>query len=193
MRKFLVPLAAVSLAQILPVTASEVRHAGAHVHGTDFVQMVLDGTELQITYQMVAGQLTLSRHSSDDHDHDYKHDHDHSADAEQTKTRQQAIAQLEAFDALFHLPSAAACTLTGFEGVLKNVTHAGHDGHDHSGHQDAILQYAFNCGSPSQLTSIEFHSFETYGDHLETVQVEGLIGSTAVSANLKRNSPTLEW
>ena len=197
MRKFLVPLAVISLAQIGPANASEVRYAGAHVHGTDFVQMVLDGTALQITYQMVAGQLTMNKHSSDDHDHthdhDHKHDHDHSADAEKTEIRQEAIAQLEDFDALFHLPSAAGCTLTDFEGALKDVVDAGHDGRDHSGHQDAILQYTFDCQSPSQLSSIEFRSFETYSNYLEAVQIEGLIGSTAVSATLKRNSPTLEW
>ncbi len=185
-----------------PAIASEVRHAGAHVHGVNFVQMVLEGQTLEITYQLVAGQLDgAEKYGHHDHDHDHKHDDhkhdDHAEDHAKVERREAAIGQLENHEALFHLPSAANCARTGFEGVLQDVTE-NHHNHDadkeaHAGHQDAILQYTFTCQQPNNLNSIEFHAFETYGSQLEKIQIEGLIGSKAISSELTESAPELTW
>lgn len=199
MRKLPFTLLGLTLLGSLAI-ASEVRHAGAHVHGINFVQMVLEGQTLEVTYQLVAGQLDGAKESAHhDHDHDHKHD-DHRHDAEdhaKAAPREAAVAQLENHEMLFHLPRAADCTRTRFEGALKNVTENQHDHgaekDEHAGHQDAILQYTFTCQKPTNLNSIEFHAFETYGLALEKIQIEGVIGTKAISTELTASAPELTW
>ena len=60
---------------------AEKRHAGAHVHGLNHVQIVLDGTTLQVNYEFPIAQLQEhdehkhNEHKPDEHKHDeHKHD-----------------------------------------------------------------------------------------------------------------------
>ena len=55
---------------------AENRHAGAHVHGLNHVQIVLDGTTLQVNYEFPIAQLQEhDEHKHDEHKHDeHKHD-----------------------------------------------------------------------------------------------------------------------
>ena len=55
---------------------AEKRHAGAHVHGLNHVQIILDGTTLQVNYEFPIAQLQKhDEHKHDEHKHDeHKHD-----------------------------------------------------------------------------------------------------------------------
>ena len=61
---------------------AEKRHAGAHVHGLNHVQIVLDGTTLQVNYEFPIAQLQ----EHDEHKHDeHKHD-EHTTNTSTTNT-----------------------------------------------------------------------------------------------------------
>lgn len=191
-----------SLALSSTLIASEMRHAGAHVHGLNQAQLVLDGTTLQVVYRMVAAQLEVDTHEHE-HERDDSHkgtkDHNdiqHSDAGNQHMARANAVAALEDYHVLFHLPKAAECVLASFEGTLQDVakterqdTH-GHD--DHAGHQDAILQYQFECQNPGALTSIEFEAFARYAE-LESVDVEALVNSRAITTRVTREQGSVTW
>ena len=202
MRQFVSSIALIASFGIFQTTvASEVRHAGAHVHGLNQVQMVLDGNTLQIVYQMVAeqldGQHAQSTHGHTDHGHkdhghkDHGHkDHGHKDHGDNKGDRLAAVAALENYHALFHLPDAAECEQSGFESALKDVsenTHQhSHDHGDHAGHQDAILQYQFECANPKALSTIEFEAFESFAD-VEAIDLEALVNGRAISTRVTKD------
>ena len=192
--------------------ASETRHAGAHTHGLNQVQMVLENNTLQIVYRMVGEQLAQSDdthhhahdaekslkhtenskpHQHDTHDHKTHHQ-DHENDSKEIRLN--ALAALENHHSLFHLADKAQCTQTKYQSRLSDVvektqehTHA-HD--SHPGHQDATLEYEFTCANPQQLSSIEFESLTTYED-LEAIDFEAIINGRAISTRVRRGEATV--
>lgn len=207
---------ATALGSIHAVAASDVRHAGAHVHGINQVQMVLEGNTLQIVYQMVAGQLdhqsmhqvhgdtTQHAHANENHDRSahqshgqdtHNERHHGSADNGQHAPRLAALAALENYHTLFHLPDNAKCTQVRFNSALKDVSENKHphrhDEEAHAGHQDAILQYEFACQNAKALSSIEFEAFETYAD-LEAIDLEALVNGRVLSTRVTKPQVTVD-
>ena len=196
-----------SLALPYTLIASEMRHAGAHVHGLNQAQLVLDGSTLQVVYRMVAAQLEVD---TDMHEHEHKHEHghidskehnehsdmQHSDEVNQQTERANAIAALDNYHKLFHLPKAAQCSLASFEGTLQDVAKTqrkdAHDHDEHAGHQDAILQYQFDCQNPGALTSVEFEAFASYAE-LESVDVEALVNGRAITTRVTRQQGSVTW
>jgi hypothetical protein len=184
--------------------ASEQRQAGAHVHGLNTLQLAMEGSTLEITYEMPIVQLNgaHSEHQShghnehDDHAHDEHDEHAHSHDEHnhnettESPSVTKRLAALESFDELFELPSQADCRLTDYHSELKAVqTDSDHDhDHDHGdsdGHQDVFLEYRFDCGTPNALDGLVLHAFDTYDD-LETVAVEAVTAQGVTSQRVTK-------
>ena len=152
---------------------------------------------------MVAAQLEVD---TDMHEHEHGHtdskehnehsDMQHSDEVNQQTERANAIAALDNYHKLFHLPKAAQCSLASFEGTLQDVAKTqrkdAHDHDEHAGHQDAILQYQFDCQNPGALTSVEFEAFASYAE-LESVDIEALVNGRAITTRVTRQQGSVTW
>lgn len=180
--------------------ASELRHAGAHIHGVNFAQIVLENKILEISYQMVAEQLDREGDSdgsneSKKHEHkEHEHSHERSSD-DDTNGRAAAVAALQDASRLFSLPAAANCAQTAFTGELKgyndNPSNTGND-EAHQGHQDALLMYQFSCENPEAFNTLSFApAFATYPDLLQ-IETDALILDRAVSVTLTQSAADIK-
>ena len=177
--------------------ASEQRQAGAHVHGLNTLQLALEGSRLEIRYQMPIVQLN----GSDPHEHEHEHEHEHShAHNEKHDDNHASLdSQLDALEkhtTLFNLPQQAQCTQTEFSTDVQTVaSESGHDhDHDHNhekdgdaGHRDVFAAYAFECADPAQLNRLEITAFSTYDD-LEAVEVEAATARGATRQRITKDN-----
>jgi len=162
---------------------AEQRHASSHVHGLNHATVVLEGNSLQISYEFPAEQL--SEHEHDEHKHD-EHKHDEQGD------KNHALSEkLEAIDSVFamvRLPKNAQCKETK---VTHSVTQVASNDKEHTSHYDALIGSTLECSAPNNLTNISFEpAFERFND-LEKIEVEGLLGTRALSETLTATSSSL--
>ena len=154
---------------------AEKRHAGAHVHGLNHVQIVLDGTTLQVNYELPIAQLQ----EHDEHKHDeHKGDRGHAHLTEEIKE----IASIFEF---IRLPDSAACVQKKINQSLRDVVADGETTED-SGHKDVVIEANLTCGYPDKVNAFDFGpAFERFDD-LETIEVEGVVGDRSLSDLLTR-------
>ena len=162
---------------------AEQRHASSHVHGLNHATVVLEGNSLQISYEFPAEQL--SEHEHDEHKHD-EHKHDEQGD------KNHALSEkLEAIDSVFaivRLPKNAQCKEAK---VTHSVTQVTSNDKEHASHYDALIESTLECSAPNNLTNISFEpAFERFDD-LEKIEVEGLLGTRALSETLTVTSSSL--
>ena len=162
---------------------AEQRHASSHVHGLNHATVVLEGNSLQISYEFPAEQL--SEHEHDEHKHD-EHKHDEQRD------KNHALSEkLEALDSVFamvRLPKNAQCKEAK---VTHSVTQVASNDKEHASHYDALIESTLECSAPNNLTNISFEpAFERFDD-LEKIEVEGLLGTRALSETLTVTSSSL--
>ena len=172
--RIIVTLALISLASF---AHAEKRHAGAHVHGLNHVQIVLDGTTLQVNYEFPIAQLQ----EHDEHKHD-EHKHDkHEGDAHLT-------AELKEVDNIFELvrvPDSADCAQKKINLSLRDVVTDGGISEE-SEHKDVVVEALVTCGQPNNVTSFDFTpAFEKFDD-LAMIEVEGIVGNRSLSDSLTR-------
>ena len=152
---------------------AETRHAEAHVHGINHVQIILNGSTLQVTYEFPVAQL--NEHKHDEHKHDeHKHDeHKHDELAERLK-------EITSIATLVAIPDSAKCRQTRIEHDLRAVASTGSDD-GHTNHQDAILETVLECQNPSALNSVDFSPAFSRFEDVEKILVEGMLGSQSLS------------
>ena len=152
---------------------AETRHAEAHVHGINHVQIILNGSTLQVTYEFPVAQLNENKH--DEHKHDeHKHDeHKHDELAERLK-------EITSIATLVAIPDSAKCRQTRIEHDLRAVSSTGSDD-GHTNHQDAILETVLECQNPSALDSVDFSPAFSRFEDVEKILVEGMLGSQSLS------------
>ena len=165
---------------------AEQRHASSHVHGLNHATVVLEGNSLQISYEFPAEQLSEhDEHKHDEHKHD-EHKHDEQGD------KNHALSEkLEAIDSVFaivRLPKNAQCKEAK---VTHSVTQVTSNDKEHASHYDALIESTLECSAPNNLTNISFEpAFERFDD-LEKIEVEGLLGTRALSETLTVTSSSL--
>lgn len=129
------------------------RELGAHEHGRGTLDIVLEGSRLNMEFEAPGADIVGFEHPA--------------------KTRQQKAAvekakkQLSAPQSLFQLPSSAGCVL---QEAKVTVEGGGHDhdgkkepaGHGAGEHSAFNAQYAFDCKAPSSITAIEFAYFRVF-------------------------------
>jgi hypothetical protein len=160
---------------------AEQRHASSHVHGLNHATVVLEGNNLQISYEFPAEQLSeYDEHKHDEHKHDEQGDKNHALSE-----------KLEAIDSVFaivRLPKNAQCKEAK---VTHSVTQVTSNDKEHASHYDALIESTLECSAPNNLTNISFEpAFERFDD-LEKIEVEGLLGTRALSETLTVTSSSL--
>ena len=172
---------------------AEQRHASSHVHGLNHATVVLEGNSLQISYEFPAEQL--SEHEHDEHKHDeHKHDehkHDEHKHDEQGDKNHALSEKLEAIDSVFaivRLPKNAQCKEAK---VTHSVTQVTSNDKEHASHYDALIESTLECSAPNNLTNISFEPAFARFDDLEKIEVEGLLGTRALSETLTVTSSSL--
>ena len=154
---------------------AEKRHAGAHVHGINHVQIILDGTTLLMVYEFPIVQLR----EHDEHKHDeHESDRDHAHLTEDLKK----IASIFEF---VRLPDSAECVQKKIDRSLRDVVADGGTSGD-SGHKDVVIEAGLTCGYPDKITAFNFGpAFERFDD-LAMIQVEGVVEDRSLSDSLTR-------
>ena len=142
---------------------AETRHAEAHVHGINHVQIILNGSTLQVTYEFPVAQLN-------EHKHD-EHKHDELAER---------LKEITSIATLVAIPDSAKCRQTRIEHDLRAVSSTGSDD-EHTNHQDAILETVLECQNPSALNSVDFSPAFSRFEDVEKILVEGMLGSQSLS------------
>ena len=160
---------------------AEQRHASSHVHGLNHATVVLEGNSLQISYEFPAEQLSeYDEHKHGEHKHDEQGDKNHALSE-----------KLEAIDSVFaivRLPKNAQCKEAK---VTHSVTQVTSNDKEHASHYDALIESTLECSAPNNLTNISFEpAFERFDD-LEKIEVEGLLGTRALSETLTVTSSSL--
>ena len=187
---------------------AETRHAEAHVHGINHVQIILNGSTLQVTYEFPVAQLNEHKHDEhkhdehkhdehkhdehkhdehkhDEHKHDeHKHDehkHDeHKHDEHKHDELAERLKEIKNIATLVAIPDSAKCRQTRIEHDLRAVSSTGSDD-GHTNHQDAILETVLECQNPSALNSVDFSPAFSRFEDVEKILVEGMLGSQSLS------------
>ena len=176
---------------------AETRHAEAHVHGINHVQIILNGSTLQVTYEFPVAQLNEHKHDEhkhdehkhdehkhDEHKHEHKHDehkHDeHKHDEHKHDELAERLKEITNIATLVAIPDSAKCRQTRIEHDLRAVSSTGSDD-GHTNHQDAILETVLECQNPSALNSVDFSPAFSRFEDVEKILVEGMLGSQSLS------------
>ena len=187
-------LAALSSSLGTVAAIAETRHAGAHVHGINQLQILQQGTGILATYIMPVGQLSSAEMHDDDHHHE---DEDHTESSHHGEHEKEESVELgEKLDEfanpslLFKLVGVEdACQIKGYNYEVKAVV-ADPDA-PHAGHRDAILQYEFSCEAGAEFSVLEILAFERFSE-LEAVDIEGLIDGRGVSQRVSKNASQVD-
>ena len=162
---------------------AETRHAEAHVHGINHVQIILNGSTLQVTYEFPVAQLNEHKHDEhkhDEHKHDeHKHD-EHKHDEHKHDELAERLKEITNIATLVAIPDSAKCRQTRIEHDLRAVSSTGSDD-GHTNHQDAILETVLECQNPSALNSVDFSPAFSRFEDVEKILVEGMLGSQSLS------------
>ena len=154
---------------------AETRHAGAHVHGLNHVQIVLDGTTLQVNYEFPIAQLQ----EHDEHKHD-GHKNDQSSNLSETEVKDKV-----GISELIRLPEDAECVEINTVYLVRNAVADG-KATEESGHQDVVIEATMKCEQPDKVISLDFAPAFNKFDDLEKIEVEGMVGNRPLSDTLSR-------
>ena len=169
---------------------AETRHAGAHVHGLNHVQIVLDGTTLQVSYEFPIAQLQEhDEHKHDAHKHDeHKHDehktHGHKND-QSPNLSETEVKDKVAISGLIRLPEDAECVEINTVYLVRNAVADG-KATEESGHQDVVIEATMKCEQPDKVISLDFAPAFNKFDDLEKIEVEGMVRNRPLSDTLSR-------
>lgn len=147
---------------------AETGHAEAHVHGINHVQIILNGSTLQVTYEFPVAQLNENKH--DEHKHD-EHKYDELTER---------LKEIKNIATLVAIPASARCSQSRIKHDLRAVSSTGSDD-SHTNHQDAILETVLECQNPSALNSVDFSPAFSRFEDVEKILVEGMLGSQSLS------------
>lgn len=157
---FALTVAAMSLAPVLDIAASESDHRehDAHTHGSGLLNVVVADHELVIELEIPAVNVTGFEHTP-------------GTDEERRVVRQ-ALENFGRADSLFVATSAAECRVETVEVTLAGMQHAESENtsdeheHEHQSkdagetHSELHGEYSFHCDAPEELDSLEVRLFE---------------------------------
>ncbi len=200
---FLLSIASVS------INAEEQRHASAHVHGLNNVEVLLSNNQLNVTYKMPIVQLNtvhdnheehhgdglfafitdlFSHDDHDEHDEEHKEYDDHD---EHEGYDERHHDKHESHDDKRHNQEKLAEFKDNTElFVLSSNANCHimdfdaelHSVSTESNHKDVELTYKFDCSNPDKLNSIEFTAFKHF--ELDIIFVDAIINNHAVSKKI---------
>ena len=174
---------ALAIILVSGLALAEQRHASSHVHGLNHATIVLEGNRLQIAYEFPAEQL--SEHKHDEHKHD---EHKHDEQGGKNHALSEKLEAIESVFAMVRLPKNAQCKEIK---VTHSVTQVGGNDKEDEGHFDALIEAILECSAPKNLTNVSFApAFERFDD-LEKIEVEGVLGTRALSETLTGKSSSL--
>ena len=164
---------------------AEKRHAGAHVHGLNYAQIILDGSTLQVNYEFPIAQLQEhDEHKHDEHKHE-EHDHDKHRNDEDIAHLNAELAKIDNISELIRLPDSAECIQKTITQSVRNVV-GGEETHGDSSHKDVLIGALMVCGKPDDVNSFDFTPAFKKFDDLEEIEVEGVIENRSLSDALTR-------
>ena len=105
---------------------AEKRLAGAHVHGLNYVQIISDGSTLQVNYEFPIAQLQEhdehkdDEHKDDEHKHE-EHEHDEHENVEDIAHLHVELKDMDNILEFIRLPDSAECTQKTINQSVKNV------------------------------------------------------------------------
>lgn len=169
---------------------AEKRLAGAHVHGLNSVQIISDGSTLQVNYEFPIAQLQEhdehkdDEHKDDEHKHE-EHEHDEHENVEDIAHLHVELKDMDNILEFIRLPDSAECTQKTINQSVKNVV-AGEETNGDSGHKDVLIEALLVCRKPGNITFFDFTpAFEKFAD-LEEIEVEGVIENRSLSDMVSR-------
>ena len=169
---------------------AEKRLAGAHVHGLNYVQIISDGSTLQVNYEFPIAQLQEhdehkdDEHKDDEHKHE-EHEHDEHENVEDVAHLHVELKDMDNILEFIRLPDSAECTQKTINQSVKNVV-AGEETNGDSGHKDVLIEALLVCRKPGNITFFDFTpAFEKFAD-LEEIEVEGVIENRSLSDMVSR-------
>ena len=169
---------------------AEKRLAGAHVHGLNYVQIISDGSTLQVNYEFPIAQLQEhdehkdDEHKDDEHKHE-EHEHDEHENVEDIAHLHVELTDMDNILEFIRLPDSAECTQKTINQSVKNVV-AGEETNGDSGHKDVLIEALLVCRKPGNITFFDFTpAFEKFAD-LEEIEVEGVIENRSLSDMVSR-------
>ncbi len=170
---------AAALALVPPVArsadAQAHREQGPHEHGAGALNLVIDGSVVEIERESPAASIVGFEHAP--------------KDAAERATLDRAVATLKDGERLFGFPAAAGCRLTGSsvsssllgDAPAGEAGHEGHEDHDdsqatethheagdhdaeheHETHADLDADYRFECRDAARIGPVEVRLFEAF-------------------------------
>lgn len=172
--------------------AAERREHGSHVHGTSYMDVVLDDKMLAIDLNSPAANLLGFEHAP--------------RDKTEEAVLAQAVTRLRDADAIFTLPQAARCKIEAVEvksALLEHEhdeaheVHSHHDGDKHEGekmpaHTDMMVSYRFHCAKPGAIDGITANLFKLF-PATEEIEVQHITPNGQGAAELTADAPRLRF
>jgi hypothetical protein len=194
-------LAAALMAATLPLGAHEAggyRQLDAHVHGEARLDLVAEGTEVQIALTSPAANLVGFEHAP--------------ANAAERERLSEALATLKQGERLFRLTPAAECRL---EEAVVDTPLAGGKVHDHEkdhehdhdheddhdnehehghaeAHADVDATYRFTCARPDRVEGVEVMLFDAFPGTAR-LRVQYVTEQGQGGADLTPSNPSLRF
>jgi hypothetical protein len=173
---------------VLPAFAEEHRQLGAHVHGHGRLNMAIEDKTVSIELEVPGADIVGFEHEA--------------TTPKQKAAIEKAKATLAKGLSLFAPPPSAKCVQKDAKVAVKT----GHD--DEHGdqtkeekadtaeketehHSEFHAEYAFECASPSRLTSIVFNYFKAFPDAQE-LDITLISPKGQSSYEVKRDKPRLD-
>ena len=167
----------------IAASAQERRQLGAHVHGHGRLNIALEDKTMSMELEVPAADVVGFEHEPQT--------------PEQKAALDEAKAKLAAGLSLFTPSSAAGCAQTSAK-VMTEADHDEEERHDaHHAHEaehqhsEFHADYAFECASPSQITSISFDYFTVF-PNAEALNVSLISAKGQASYEVVRGKPSLD-
>ena len=146
---------AVPAAWIAGAHAAEREH-GSHEHGAATLDLVVDGTAVDLAFESPWANLVGFEHAP--------------STPEQEAAVDEAMAALEDGAALFAFDPAAGCTLASTN-VASTMAAGEHDEERAESHSEVLVDYAFECEDPSAIGALDVALGERF-ESIETIAVQ---------------------
>lgn len=183
MRKF-AAFAALLCLFLAPALAQEKRSMGAHQHGHGTLNIAIEGSRVSMEFEAPGNDIVGFEQKA------------------KTKAQRTALttakAQLSTPLALFRFPEAAGCAVKDVTVKIEagnpkeDTKKAGHTPGDHNhDHSEFHAEYALECSSIANLTSIEFPYFAIF-KRAEELEINIITAKGQTKFTVKGDKPKLD-
>jgi hypothetical protein len=213
-------LASLLIAISVSVDANETRHASAHLHGLNNVEMLLSQNQLNVMYQMPIVQIN-AEHDHDNHEEggliafieelfghghdDHEEEENHNNKNEHKESHKDEHGHEDHDENNVVEPENLSEKLAEFKDnteLFKLASAAKcsivdydselHQVSSESKHKDIELSYQFKCSNPEQLNSVEFTAFKHFPG-LNAIILDALINHKAISKKIDSDDGKVTW